>query len=60
MQEESVIVNGFTHPNFKKVETVFKENFQTRGEQGAAFCVYYKGKRIIDLWGGYANTKVSI
>jgi CubicO group peptidase (beta-lactamase class C family) len=34
---------------------VFRRNFETEGEVGAAFAVYLHGEKVIDLWGGYAN-----
>jgi CubicO group peptidase (beta-lactamase class C family) len=34
---------------------VFRENFARRHELGAACCIYYKGKKVVDLWGGIRN-----
>jgi CubicO group peptidase (beta-lactamase class C family) len=37
------------------VREAFADNFATRGEVGAAVCVYVRGTPVVDLWGGYAN-----
>ena len=33
----------------------FIENFERREELGAACCVYYRGEKVVDLWGGIRN-----
>jgi len=33
----------------------FRRNVESGKEQGGAFAVYYKGKPVIDIWGGYAD-----
>jgi CubicO group peptidase (beta-lactamase class C family) len=33
----------------------FAENFTRRNELGAAFCIYYQGEKVVDLWGGLRN-----
>ncbi len=33
----------------------FEENFEIRNELGAACCIYYKGEKVVDLWGGIRN-----
>lgn len=52
-----VLTSGFADPRFKKVEQVFRENFESGAETGAGFAVYYKGELVVDLWGGYGNKK---
>jgi CubicO group peptidase (beta-lactamase class C family) len=37
------------------VREAFADNFATRGDVGAAVCVYVEGTPVVDLWGGYAN-----
>ncbi|KAK0395339.1 hypothetical protein QR680_001239 [Steinernema hermaphroditum] len=47
---------GFAHPQFAKVEKVFKKNFHDGWErEGAAIAVYYKGELVVDLQGGYSD-----
>lgn len=45
-------VGGFVRPGFEAVREAFIENFRRRGELGAACCVYYRGEKVVDLWGG--------
>ena len=44
-------------PGFEKVKAVFEENFKKRKELGASCCVYHKGKKVVDLWGGIRDIK---
>ena len=48
-------IQGQCDPRFTAVREAFADNFATRGEVGAAVCVYVEGKPVVDLWGGYAN-----
>jgi len=34
------------------VRQAFVENFERRNELGAACCIYYRGEKVVDLWGG--------
>jgi CubicO group peptidase (beta-lactamase class C family) len=40
---------------FEAVRETFTENFSRRNELGAACCVYHKGEKVVDLWGGVRN-----
>lgn len=42
-------------PGCEAVETTFRRNFSERGELGAAVAAYWRGNKIVDLWGGYAD-----
>ena len=37
----------------------FRENFESEEfeprESGSAFAAYYKGKQVVNIWGGYAD-----
>jgi CubicO group peptidase (beta-lactamase class C family) len=48
-------VNGFARPDFEAVRDAFIENFQRGRELGAACCIYYRGEKVVDLWGGIRN-----
>ena len=48
-------IHGYVAPGFEEVKEEFIRNFTKRGENGAAFSVYYKGEKVIDLWGGYKD-----
>ena len=47
-----VEIHGFVSSGYEAVRDAFAENFAKRHELGAACCVYHKGEKVIDLWGG--------
>ncbi len=49
---EGPAISGFARPGFEAVREAFIENFRRRGELGAACCVYHRGEKVVDLWGG--------
>ena len=48
-------IHGFVSRGFEPVREAFAENFLQRREVGAACCVYHKGEKVVDLWGGVRN-----
>jgi len=51
------ILHGTVAPGFEEVKTEFRRNFAKRGELGAACAIYHKGRKVVDLWGGYRDVK---
>ncbi|HAE22791.1 MAG TPA: EstA family serine hydrolase [Spirochaetaceae bacterium] len=51
------LVSGWVAPGFEGVREEFERNFAERGESGAACAVYWKGEKVVDLWGGYRDVK---
>uniref|UniRef100_A0A1I8EN62 Beta-lactamase n=1 Tax=Wuchereria bancrofti TaxID=6293 RepID=A0A1I8EN62_WUCBA len=52
-----IIVDGDCDSRFDRVKQVFHNNFTQRWEsEGAAFAAYFKGEKVVDLWGGYADS----
>ena len=49
---ERTAVSGFVKPGFEAVREAFIENFEHRHELGAACCIYYRGEKVVDVWGG--------
>ena len=47
-----VPVGGQVAPGFEAVWREFERNFTERGEIGAAVAAYWRGEKIVDLWGG--------
>ena len=45
-------IDGVVAPGFDDVRTEFERNFAERGEIGAAVAAYWRGERVVDLWGG--------
>lgn len=48
-------VQGHVSPGFEPVRDAFAENFARRRELGGACCAYYRGEKVVDLWGGVRN-----
>lgn len=48
-------VNGFTESGFEKVADTFRANLESGLEKGASFAVYYQGRPVVNLWGGYSD-----
>jgi CubicO group peptidase (beta-lactamase class C family) len=46
------IIEGQVSAGFESVRDAFAENFARRGELGGACCVYHRGRKVVDLWGG--------
>src|SRR5688500_15922310 len=51
----SQLIQGFVAPGFEEVRTEFLRNFAHRGEIGAAVAAYWRGEKVVDLWGGYRS-----
>jgi len=49
------IVSGHVSPGFEAVRQAFEDNFARRHELGGACCVYHRGRKVVDLWGGIRN-----
>ena len=45
-------VHGRVAPGFEEVRAEFERNFAKRGEIGAAVAAYWRGEKVVDLWGG--------
>src|SRR5512145_795418 len=53
--KDGVAIHGFVNRDYEPVREAFAENFVRRREVGAACCVYHKGEKVVDLWGGVRN-----
>jgi CubicO group peptidase (beta-lactamase class C family) len=54
------LIHGSCDPRFARVGEEFEKNFAARGEVGAAVCVYENGHKLVDLWGGIADTQTGM
>jgi CubicO group peptidase (beta-lactamase class C family) len=45
-------IGGSVAPGFEEVRAEFERNFVERGEIGAAVAAYWRGEKVVDLWGG--------
>lgn len=48
-------VGGNVNKGFEPVKEAFIRNFTHHGETGAACAIYYRGEKVVDLWGGYSD-----
>jgi CubicO group peptidase (beta-lactamase class C family) len=48
-------VEGHVSSGFEAVRDAFAGNFARRRELGGACCAYYRGEKVVDLWGGIRN-----
>jgi len=48
-------VCGKCDERFAVVRAEFERNFAYRGELGASVCVWYRGQKVVDLWGGISD-----
>ena len=48
-------VHGEVASGFEAVQDAFSANFDRHDEVGAAFSLYHRGRKVVDLWGGVAD-----
>lgn len=46
------MLHGTTHPDFADVARSLRSVLPKKGPGGAAVCVYHKGEKVVDIWGG--------
>jgi CubicO group peptidase (beta-lactamase class C family) len=51
----SAAVHGHVSQGFEAVREVFVSNFARRRELGGGCCVFHRGEKVVDLWGGVRN-----
>lgn len=49
------MLHGYTHPDFADVSRALRSILPKNGPGGAAVCVYHKGEKVVDAWGGTRN-----
>ncbi len=52
---QRIHIEGYVSAGFEAVRDAFAENFSLRHELGGACCVYHRGEKVVDLWGGVRN-----
>ena len=48
-------LQGHCAPAFAPLAQQFAQSFKRGEETGAALCVYHRGEKVVDLWGGWAD-----
>ena len=56
MQRE---ISGHAEHGYGPVADAFAANFEDDGEVGAAVALYVEGRKVVDLWGGFADQRTS-
>jgi CubicO group peptidase (beta-lactamase class C family) len=51
-----ISIEGVCDEKFARVREAFAANFTTHGEVGAAVTIYVDGRKVVDLWGGHADS----
>ncbi len=51
-RSSEVRIGGQVASGFEQVRHEFERNFAVRGEIGAAVAAYWRGEKVVDLWGG--------
>jgi CubicO group peptidase (beta-lactamase class C family) len=50
-------IQGEVARGFEGVKDAFANNFVAHADVGAAFSVYHRGEKVVDLWGGLADVE---
>lgn len=53
---DRIPIHGSIKAGFEPVKAAFIRNFTKYNEVGASCCIYHKGEKVVDLWGGYRDT----
>lgn len=51
------LICGEVALGFEPVRSAFERNFTERHEIGAACAIYHRGKKVVDLWGGFRDER---
>ncbi len=54
---EFQVVQGFFHEDFSAVAKFLEKQLTQDGQGGASICVYHRGEKVVDIWGGSANNE---
>jgi CubicO group peptidase (beta-lactamase class C family) len=46
------MLEGYIHPDFWRTAQTFEKIMPRKGNGGAALCVYHRGEKVVDIWGG--------
>jgi CubicO group peptidase (beta-lactamase class C family) len=53
------MLQGTIHPDFAGVANVLRRILPKKGPGGAAVCVYHRGEKVVDAWGGTRDDRGS-
>ncbi len=52
IREDARMLHGYIHPDFADVARGLRRILPRKGPGGSAVCVYHRGKKVVDAWGG--------
>jgi CubicO group peptidase (beta-lactamase class C family) len=50
-------IDGEVQTGYEGIAAAFEANFAHHGEVGAAFALYHRGRKVVDIWGGVADVE---
>ena len=53
-------IHGHVRQGFEGVREAFADNFVRRRELGGACCAFHHGEKVVDLWGGIRNKRLTL
>ncbi len=56
-QHDDVLISGMLAPGFEAMLATFIDNFAHEREVGAGLCVYKDGQKVVELFGGYRDSR---
>ncbi|ANS67321.1 esterase [Streptomyces lincolnensis] len=54
--EHGLVAEGYVAEGFEEVREEFDRNLRERDELGGAFCAWWRGAKVVDIWGGVADS----
>lgn len=54
---DPIAIQGQISPGYEAVREAFSENCAYRHELGGSCCAFYRGEKVVDLWGGIRNRR---
>ena len=52
---QSIQLSGHVEPAFAAVASTLGKQLNRGAHGGAAVCIYFDGRKVVDLWGGVKN-----
>ena len=52
---KKIIIHGSVAPGFESLKALFRSEMNTKAEDKAQLCVYYRGEKVVDLWASKSN-----
>ena len=46
-----LVINGTVAPGFESIRSLYEQNMRNLLERNTQLCVYFEGKKVVDLWG---------